>query len=195
MPRMTMYAVDPLSPAIDSTTRITMHAIKLVLLAALAAATLPAAAQWQWVDAQGRKVFSDRAPPADIPARNILRQPSGSAPAAPEAPSQPGTAAPAVPAAPAATAAPTGGTDKALEEQKRKAEAQEAAKAKAEQARVARERKDNCASARQSRSTLTSGQLLAHTNAQGERGFMDEDARAAALKRADAVIASNCDAR
>lgn len=192
-----MYAVDPLSPAIDSTTPTTMHATKLVLLAALAAAALPAAAQWQWVDAQGRKVFSDRAPPADIPAKDILRQPSGSAPAATPAPSQPGgSAAPAAPAAaPAAATAPAAGTDKALEEQKRKAEAQEAAKAKAEQARVARERQENCARAKQSKSVLSSGQLLANTNAQGERGFMDDATRAAELKRADAVIASNCDAR
>jgi hypothetical protein len=38
-----------------------------------------AQAQWQWVDKDGRKVFSDRAPPPDIPARNILRQPGSSA--------------------------------------------------------------------------------------------------------------------
>ncbi len=175
-----------------------MHAIKLVLLAALAAAALPAAAQWQWVDAQGRKVFSDRAPPPDIPARNILRQPGGSPTAAPVAasPAQGGTdaAPPAAPTAPAAAAkeGPPAGTDKALEEQKRKAEAQEAAKAKAEKERIAKERQENCARARQSRSVLSSGQLLAHTNAQGERGFMDEATRAAELKRADAIIASNC---
>lgn len=180
-----------------------MHAIKLVLLAALAASALPAAAQWQWVDAQGRKVFSDRAPPPDIPQKNILRQPSGSAPAAAAAaPASAPAAATGGAEAPAKTAAAKDdkaaagtGTDKALEEQKRKAEAQEAAKAKAEQARVARERQDNCERARRSKSTLSSGQLLAHTNAQGERGFMDEATRAAEIKRADDVIAKDCNAR
>lgn len=179
-----------------------MHAIKLVLLAALAAAALPAAAQWQWVDAQGRKVFSDRAPPPDIPAKNILRQPSGGAPAAAPAPAA-GDAPAAAPAPATGAAAPARddkaagapGTDKALEEQKRKAEAQEAAKAKTEQARIAKERQENCARARQSKSVLNSGQLLANTNAQGERGFMDEATRAAELKRADAVIASDCGSR
>jgi type IV secretory pathway VirB10-like protein len=180
-----------------------MHAIKLVLLAALAACTLPAAAQWQWVDATGRKVFSDRAPPPDIPAKNILRQPGGGAPAAaPSAapaaaatPAQPAAdgAAPAAPAAaPAAKDDKTAGTDKALEEQKRKAEAQEAAKAKAEKDRVARQRQENCARARQAKTSLSSGGLLAYTNAQGERGFMDEATRDAELKRADGIIASDC---
>ncbi|MBB1653148.1 MULTISPECIES: DUF4124 domain-containing protein [Delftia] len=180
-----------------------MHATKLVLLAALAACSLSAAAQWQWVDATGRKVFSDRAPPPDIPAKNILRQPGGSAPA-------PAAAAPS--SAPAATdaaaqtaadataqAAPAGskdtkpaGTDKALEEQKRKAEAQEAAKAKAEKDRVAKERQDNCARAKQAKTALSSGGLMAYTNAQGERGFMDEATRDSELKRADATIAADC---
>lgn len=201
-----MYAVIPLFPAIDSTKRTTMHATQLVLLAALAAAALPAAAQWQWIDAQGQKVFSDRAPPADIPAKNILRQPTGTAPpaAAPAAAPAASTGTPAAAAAPGAPTAPgapaakddkAAGTDKALEEQKRKAEAQEAAKAKAEQARIAKERQENCARARQSKTVLNSGQLLANTNPQGERGFMDEATRAAEIKRADAVIAANCNAR
>jgi hypothetical protein len=95
-------------------------------------------------------------------------------------------------AAPAAKDDKTAGTDKALEEQKRKAEAQEAAKAKAEKDRVARQRQENCARARQAKTSLSSGGLLAYTNAQGERGFMDEATRDAELKRADGIIASDC---
>ncbi len=180
-----------------------MHATKLVLLAALAACSLSAAAQWQWVDATGRKVFSDRAPPPDIPAKNILRQPGGSAPA--PAAAAPSTAPAATDAAtkPAADATPQAspatakdakpaGTDKALEEQKRKAEAQEAAKAKAEKERLAKQRQDNCARAKQSKTALSSGRLLGYTNEQGERGFMDDATRDAELKRADAIIASDC---
>lgn len=179
-----------------------MHAIKLVLLATLAACSLPAAAQWQWIDATGRKVFSDRAPPPDIPARNILRQPGGSTPppaAAAPAAADGGTPPAADATAPAAPATATkdtkpAGTDKALEEQKRKAEAQEAAKAKAEKDRIARQRQDNCARARQSKTSLSSGRLLGYTNEQGERGFMDDATRDAELKRADAIIASDCGA-
>jgi hypothetical protein len=192
-------------PATCPITQLTMHATKLVLLAALAACSLSAAAQWQWVDATGRKVFSDRAPPPDIPAKNILRQPGGSTPAPAAAAAAPSTApvatdAAAQPAAEAtAQAAPAAakdakpaGTDKALEEQKRKAEAQEAAKAKAEKERIAKDRQDNCARAKQAKTALSSGGLLAYTNAQGERGFMDEATRNSELKRADATIASDC---
>ncbi|CAB5722175.1 Uncharacterised protein [Delftia tsuruhatensis] len=196
-----MYAVGHCSqlslPATGPTNHIIMHAIKLVLLATLAAGALPAAAQWQWVDAQGRKVFSDRAPPPDIPAKNILRQPGASASAG--APAATATPAPAQPTADASAAAQAvakdskpAGTDKALEEQKRKAEAQEAAKAKADKDRQAQQRQDNCMRARQAKATLASGRLLAHTNDQGERGFMDEATRDAELKRADAIIESDC---
>lgn len=142
-------------------------------------------------------------PPPDIPAKNILRQPGGSAtapaaaapstaPAATDAATQPAADATAQAAPAAAKDAKPAGTDKALEEQKRKAEAQEAAKAKAEKDRIAKDRQENCARAKQAKTALSSGGLLAHTNAQGERGFMDEATRNSELKRADATIASDC---
>jgi hypothetical protein len=47
------------------------------LIVALAgwAFALSAAAQYQWVGKDGRKVFSDRPPPADILEKDILKQP------------------------------------------------------------------------------------------------------------------------
>jgi hypothetical protein len=36
-----------------------------------------ALAQWQWIDKDGRKVYSDRSPPSDIPEKNILKMPRG----------------------------------------------------------------------------------------------------------------------
>ena len=36
-------------------------------------------AQYVWVDANGTKQFSDRPPPPGIPAKNILKQPGGTA--------------------------------------------------------------------------------------------------------------------
>jgi type IV secretory pathway VirB10-like protein len=173
-----------------------MHPIKLALIAAVACCSVPAMAQWQWIDGQGRKVFSDRAPPPDIPGKNILRQPGSAASrqaAAPAAPS--GTAAAttvaAAPAQPTAQPADKG-VDKALEEQKRKQEEQEAAKVRAEQQQREKQRQDNCARARQSKTALASGQLLAYSNAKGERGFMDDATREAEIKHTEAVIASNC---
>ena len=159
-----------------------MHAIKFALFAAIACCTVPAIAQWQWIDGQGRKVFSDRAPPADIPAKNILRSPGGARPAAPSAVPEVGAAKPVADA----------GVDKGLEEQKRKMQEQEAAKTQADRLQKERQRQDNCNRARQAKATLASGRLLSHVNAKGERGFMDEAARDAEIKHADAVIASDC---
>jgi len=165
-----------------------MHTIKFALIAALACCSIPASAQWQWIDGQGHKVFSDRAPPADIPAKNILRRPGGSGKAA-------GVATAAAEAAPApAVAKPAAdkGVDKGLEEQKRKQEAQEVAKTQADKMQREKQRLDNCNRAKQARATLTSGRMLSSVNANGERGFMDEATRDAEVKRADAVIASDC---
>lgn len=162
-----------------------MHTIKFALIAAIACCSVPAIAQWQWIDGQGHKVFSDRAPPADIPAKNILRQPGGGS-----------TKAVVTEAASAPVAAPKPaaeqGVDKGLQEQKRKQEAQEAEKAQADKAKREQQRQENCNRAKQAKATLNSGRLLSSVNAKGERGFMDEATRDAELKRADAVIASDC---
>ncbi|MEG1735312.1 MAG: DUF4124 domain-containing protein [Comamonas sp.] len=165
-----------------------MQITKLFLIAAIAASAIPAMAQWQWIDARGQKVFSDRAPPTDIPAKNILRQPgAGASSRAAEAAPAPGAVAPKTAEKPAES-----GVDKGLEEQKRKQEQQEAEKTRAEQAKREKSRQENCDRAKQAKATLTSGRVLSSVNANGERGFMDEASRDAEVKRADAVIASEC---
>lgn len=169
--------------------RMKMH--KLVLLAVACCWALGASAQWQWVDKDGRKVFSDRPPPEDVPQKSILKQPSVASRAST-------TVAPA--AAPAAAAAPApafpvprpSGKDSELEAKKAASDAELEAKKRMEADRIAKLRAENCSRAQQSKATLNSGQLLARTNAQGERVFMDDAARAAEIRRADAVIASDC---
>ena len=47
----------------------------LLLLIAACSLSLSAAAQWQWIDKDGRKVFSDRPPAADIKDKDIVKQP------------------------------------------------------------------------------------------------------------------------
>ena len=54
-----------------------------MMLAGLCLVSAQAFAQWQWIGNDGRKVYSDRPPPSDIPAQNVLRQPGGSVPVAP----------------------------------------------------------------------------------------------------------------
>lgn len=163
-----------------------MQPLRLLVLLACAA-PLWAQAQWQWLDSSGRKVFSDRPPPAEVPPSRILRQP-GVRPAATE----PAAATPAPAPAPVAAAPQAGGKDKALEEKKRQAEAAEAAKKKAEDERIARLKEDNCTRARQAQAMLSSGQRVVQTNAKGEMEFMDDATRASELQRVQAIIASDC---
>lgn len=167
---------------------------KILLLAAASTWALAASAQWQWVDKDGRKVFSDRPPPIEVPQKNILKQPGGSKGRATPVPAADDTASAAAAGAPAsaASAAPGASQDKRLAEAKAKAEAEEAARKKAEADRIAKARADNCARAQTAKKTLSSGGLISHVNANGERGFMDDATREAELQRADGVIASDC---
>jgi hypothetical protein len=152
--------------------------------------SLSAAAQWQWIDKTGRKVFSDQPPPADIPDKNILKQPSGKramvlAPAAPalaaSAPAQPGASAPRLT-----------GKDPQLEAKKKQAEQEEAAKKQAEQEKMNAERAQNCERAKVNISTLQSGRRIAQNNAQGEREFMADDKKEAEIRRNQEIIDRDC---
>ena len=109
-----------------------MKTHKLLLLAVACTWAVGAAAQWQWIDKDGRKVFSDRPPPQEIPEKSILKQPGGAAPraaspvpapaAADGAPSPAAEGATAAAPAPKPAASAAGvGKDKALEEKKAQA--------------------------------------------------------------------------
>lgn len=167
-----------------------LHKLCLVTLACVW--SVGALAQWQWIDKDGRKVFSDRAPPLDIPDKSILKQPGtrmDPRPALPAVAAEPAAAASAP--KPSASSA-TGGKDKELEERKAQAEAAEAAKKKSEEEKIAKTKADNCTRARQAKATLDSGRPMMHTNAQGERVYLDEATRASESQRIDSVIASDC---
>ena len=73
-------------------------------------------AQWQWIDKDGRKVFSDQSPPADIPVKNIIKQPGVKGPAA----ADPLAAAASQPAKPAPATPKLSGKDQELQEKRRK---------------------------------------------------------------------------
>jgi hypothetical protein len=155
-------------------------------------------AQWQWIDKDGRKVFSDQSPPGDIPAKNILRRPGTRAAPAPvaEAEAEPAAAAAATAASQAAKAAASAprlsGKDKELEEKKKQALAAEAEKKKAQEEEVAKARAENCARATRAKVTFDSGVRISHANDKGEREILSDTARAAEAKRLSAIIASDC---
>lgn len=168
-----------------------MTSMRTLALACLFALPLAASAQWMYLDHKGQKVFSDKAPPPDIPAKNILRQPGMRAAAKePEEAASP----PAVPAkaAPAASAPKLTGKDKALEEKKKQAEAAEEARKKEQAESVAKAQAENCARAQQNKATFSSGQRVSRINAKGEREILDDKQRAEELTRLQAVIAKDC---
>jgi type IV secretory pathway VirB10-like protein len=169
---------------------------RAILTAALALFCMSAFAQWQWLDRDGRKVFSDRAPPAEIPEKNILKRP-GRAPQSPPpsttaADVGTGAATPAPAASGAVPVVKKNELDQKLEEKKKQAEQAEAAKRKAEEARAAQVQAENCARAKQAKAALDSGVRMATTNAKGEREIMDDAARATETKRLQGIMASDC---
>jgi hypothetical protein len=139
-------------------------------------ASLPALAQYSWIDSKGHRVYSDLPPPPDIPQQNILSR-HGTPVSAP---------------APVAPASAASGQDQALEEKKQAADAAEAARKKAEELKLAAQRADNCQRARTSLAGLQSGARVMQFNAQGERSYMTDEQRAAEVQRVQGVIESDC---
>jgi hypothetical protein len=170
---------------------LTMKLIQTLLMAALAGLCFSATAQWQWIDKEGRKVFSDRAPPPDVLDKNILKRPGGRMPTV-------------IPAADVATEGPSGseaqsppvgkptGLDKELEAKKKQAVDAELAKRKADEERLTKARIENCARAKQAKVTLESSARIARTNAAGEREIMDDASRAQEINRIQGIIATDC---
>ena len=144
--------------------------------------------QWQWLDKNGRKVFSDRAPPPDVPDKSILKRPA----LAPQTDSTTTGANNA--AAPATTPvpAPVSGLDKELEAKKKQTAEAETARRKAIEEANAKIRADNCIRAKQAKANHESGMRMARTNAKGEREFLDDTARAEELKRIQSAIETEC---
>lgn len=174
---------------------------KLLLLALLACMLpLAASAQWQWLDKDGRKVFSDRAPPLDIPEKNILQSPAGARPSAravapAAAPATAASGEQAVAAAaprPAASAPRASGSDSELEQKKKQAEEAEAAKQRAEEQRVAKAKAENCGKARQAKASMDSGIRISKPDGKGGFEILDDAGRASEARRLQGIIDSDC---
>lgn len=147
-------------------------------------------APWQWLDANGRRVFSDRPPPSDIPDRRILRQPVAAWPDAlprvDAVPAQQPQAAASGSAAPANTgpaAAPQAAASARLLAERAE---------QIERDRVAALRAENCRRARGALATLESGVRLTTTNEKGEREILGDTARAAEARRLHEIMSSDC---
>lgn len=178
---------------------LSMKLIQTLLVTALIGLSFSASAQWQWTDKDGHRVYSDRAPPADILDKNILKRPGNyKPPVAPVGDAIAGTTDGAASAPQAATplvaasSPKTGGLDKELESKKKLAQEAVAAKKKAAEEQVIKAKIENCARAKQAKTTFESGVRVGRTNAAGEREIMDDAARAEELKRVQGIMAKDC---
>lgn len=162
-----------------------LPAVLAVLLGTLLA--LPAEAQWKWRDKGGQIQYSDLPPPSGVAEKDILQRPTLTS-------QRTGPVIAAAPAASAASAPPLlpKGKDPELEAKRKQAEKEQADKAKAEEQKLAAMRADNCVRARDQARSLESGLRMARVNAQGEREIVDDNTRAAEIKRVREVIASDC---
>lgn len=166
----------------------------IILATAGGALMLPALAKWQWIDNNGRKVFSDQAPPANIPQKNILKEP-GTNPVNPPQDVATGTPAPAsMASAPVAKASMSklSGKDAEIEAQIKQAKPLEEIRKRAEEEKTAYAKADNCERAKRGQAALKSGVRIAFANTKGEREFMDDNARSLESKRLQAITESEC---
>jgi hypothetical protein len=179
-----------------------MQKIALPLAACLLALAFGAQAQtlWKWRDAAGQLHISDTAPPVGTPAKNIISGPAGgvAVPSALTAASSTTTSTTTTTTFAAAGNGAASGPETALDKKKKAVDKERADKEQADHAALeasnAAIRKDNCARAQSAQAGIQSGQRIARTNANGEREFLDDAARAAELKHAQDAIASNCGA-
>jgi type IV secretory pathway VirB10-like protein len=173
-----------------------MKLIQSLLIVALSTLCFNAIAQWQWIDKEGHKVFSDRAPPPEILDKNIIKRPGGRAqpPQPSQASADPANAVDAPNDAPLPPVPPAGKSnlEKELEAKKKQTQIAEAAKRKAADEQMARAKIENCSRARQAKASLDSGMQIGRVNAAGAREVMDEAARAEEIKRIQGIIGRDC---
>lgn len=174
-----------------------MSAVRFILLLAVTCTVPLAQAQYQWLDHNGRRVYSDQMPPADIPEEYILKWPGGAryAPATkPKAtlPAHPNPDTVATSPPDTAAAAEAIAAARELEQRRHQLQAQEQAQQQALAAKQRAARADNCTRARQSMRNLTSGMRITRVNEAGRRVTLDDAQRKAEIQRAEQVIASDC---
>ena len=170
-----------------------MKKISALLVVLLIPMAHGASTTWQWLDANGRKVFSDRAPPPEVAEKNIIKRPAGmSAPTEPSYGVPTLTPAPTEAKAESAAPKPNAGVDKDLEAKKKKLQEAETAKRKAEEEKFAKAKAENCLRAKEAKATYDSGVRISKTNASGEKEVLDDAARSAEVKRLLGIIETDC---
>jgi hypothetical protein len=149
------------------------------LFLSLALVSGTCSAQWLWIDANGTKVYSDQAPPSNIPDKNVLKKPNSFAPV-PLEQTQSELTSNKKEAKVTASASSSSANTKLLEAQKEQAERQKKAKA------------DRCKNAKRDLATLNSGVRISNFNDKGEREFMDDKKRSEEVKAKQKTVEADC---
>jgi len=157
---------------------------RIVMLAVmLAFAAMASAQMYRWVDKDGRVHYTATPPPPGTKART-LRSPAAPASAADDAAKDAG--------AKDARKGPLTPAEQEQEFRKRQLEAQKAREKEALAAKDAEAKQENCLRAREALRTFESGQRVSRTNAQGERYYLDDDARASETEAARRAVQDWC---
>lgn len=135
----------------------------------------------KWVGADGKVIYSDQPPPANVEA-TVLRSTSGAtAPAAGE-----DVAASGVPAAPKTIA------EREAELRKAQLERKEAADRAAQERADAETLRENCSAVRKNLSMLQEGMRMVEVDDKGERFYLDDAQRQQRIARAQMDISTYC---
>ena len=152
--------------------------LRVVICALSFALAAGAAAQaYRWVDKDGKVMYGDTPPPG------VKARPLGGASAEPAA---------GDPAAKDATPGALTPAEQEQEFQKRRLEAEKAAQKAAAASKDQEAKAENCRRARESLATLEGGRRILRTNAQGEQYYLEDDARAAEIQRAQQAVQDWC---
>jgi len=176
------------------------HVVRATLAVAIVLGgftSTPSGAQWAWKDGNGRVVYSDRPPPADVRAASIVRQPSrqllptpapatGAVDDATKPADEKNSETKAAPNAPKTTA------EREMEFRKRQQERAESDKKAAEEQTKSATKTAECDRARGYMKSLEDGVRISKTDASGNREFLDDAARAAEVERTRKILQSTC---
>jgi hypothetical protein len=158
---------------------------RLLAAGALLALSTLAQAQYMWIDEKGLKQLSDRAPPASVPLKNILKAPRGAATLPTEAGA---TDMPEAVKSKPAAAAPTV-AERNADYRKRAKDNLEREQKEKEESTAAAERAENCERVRAARQAIDSGARIGIQDKNGERGVMSDEQRGVESKKIDKALA------
>jgi hypothetical protein len=178
--------------------------LSVCAIAFTALAPTLASAQYQWIDENGRMVFSDRPPPSSISPSMVKVVPAKVVPKVVEKSAESDAKADAkaetkstnpLASQVVAAAVPKSTADKELEAKKKAQEAEAASKKQKADAERQAKLASACGETSSGIRTIESGVRMSTTNKAGEREYMSDEAKAARLADLKKDFADNCNAK